>query len=104
MTFLGNSSTDDRGITGYAWDFDAGDGVDFAIPDGTGDELSHTFTEPGVYTVSLKVRDLDGNSDETSLEVTVLDATSPMAVPEGPAVVDEDSEVTFTAVNSTDSA
>ncbi|MCK5641976.1 MAG: hypothetical protein KAJ19_14325, partial [Gammaproteobacteria bacterium] len=87
---------------GYAWDFDAGDGVDFASPDQTAGEPDHTFTEPGVYTVSLKVRDLDGNSDETSLEVTVLDTTSPLAIPEGPAVVDEDAEVTFTAVNSSD--
>jgi PKD repeat protein len=68
----GASADPDGTIASYAWDF--GDGGT-----GTGRGASHTYAEPGTYTVALTVTDDDGASDETSAEVTVTNAAAPFA-------------------------
>ncbi len=43
-------------------------------------EISHTFDEAGVHTVTLRVIDAAGLSNETSINVTVLDTTDPLVM------------------------
>ncbi|UCC92271.1 MAG: hypothetical protein JSW25_06245, partial [Thermoplasmata archaeon] len=38
---------------------------------------THTFGLPGVYTVTLRVSDAEGNWDEAEVQVTVIDVTPP---------------------------
>jgi len=64
--FNASESYDPDGyIVSYAWDF--GDGNT-----GIGETITHTYTEPGVYTVTLTVEDAAGNSDTSSITITVL--------------------------------
>ena len=58
-TFDGSGSTDDKQVTGYAWDF--GDGST-----GTEAKPAHTYAKAGSYQVTLKVTDGDGNSASAS--------------------------------------
>ncbi len=67
-TFDGSASSDDYGIISYVWDFDASDGLQ---PDATGVIVSHTYTEPGTYIVTLTVTDTFGNTDTDTCMVTV---------------------------------
>jgi PKD repeat protein len=60
----GNSSDSDGYITSYDWDF--GDGST-----ASGENVSHAYSSPGRYTVSLTVQDDDGASDTVTEEVTV---------------------------------
>jgi len=63
-TFDASASTDNMGIVSYEWDF--GDGTT-----GIGITTTHTYTNPGNYTVTLTVRDAAGNIDTHSITVTV---------------------------------
>ncbi len=51
-------------IISYAWDF--GDGTT-----GAGEEVTHQWSEPDTYTVTLTVTDSDGSTNETTLKVIV---------------------------------
>ncbi len=64
VTFDGSGSSDNVGIVSYEWDF--GDGTS-----GTGMTPIHTYTEPGIYTVTLTVEDAAGNSVTDSCIITV---------------------------------
>jgi hypothetical protein len=48
----------------YDWDFGGG-------TTGTGETISHTYLNPGTYTVTLTVTDTEGNSDIETLTITV---------------------------------
>jgi len=66
VTCDGSLSYDEDGkITEYIWDF--GDGSKAFGP-----LVSHTYERPGEYTVTLRVYDQDGLSDERALHVRVL--------------------------------
>ena len=67
VTFTGSASTDDKEIVSYLWDFGTGD---------TSSEIDpiYTFTEVGIYEVSLTVTDQEGLEDTTTLTITVEDA------------------------------
>lgn len=67
VRFDGTSSTDNLGITSYEWDF--GDGTT-----ATGTTPTHSFLEPGNYTVELTVTDQGNNTDTDTATVTVTDA------------------------------
>jgi PKD repeat protein len=75
ITFSGASSTGD--ITSYSWDFGDGD-------QGSGVSVSHTYSIPGSYSVSLDVTDSSGASALSSLTVTAEEATT---TPEPPTAV-----------------
>ncbi|WP_241430725.1 PKD domain-containing protein [Haloferax elongans] len=93
--FNGTNSTDNVGIDSYEWDF--GDGTN-----ATGENVSHTYTEPGSYTVTLNVTDAAGNNDTDTMVVTVEDATDPTAAAGSNQTVDEDTAVQFNGSSSTD--
>lgn len=66
ITFSGAFSTDNDRIESYAWNF--GDGLT-----GDGVNFSHTYTNAGIYTVTLTVTDRSGNSNIAEAYVTVYD-------------------------------
>jgi RHS repeat-associated protein len=63
-TFEAMTSSDDRGITWYAWDF--GDGQT-----GSGQNPVHTYETPGAYTVTLRVTDTGGLASQSTNDVFV---------------------------------
>jgi len=66
VTFNGGASSSPNGaIVSYAWDF--GDGSS-----GAGVSLTHTYSEKGVYTVTLTVTDETGKSGSRSMAVEAL--------------------------------
>lgn len=97
VTFNGEQSTDDQGITLYSWDF--GDGS-------TSTEMNptHTFVGEGTYEVILTVADANGQEDTDTITITV---SSPNLAPQAIATSnvsegDAPLEVSFTADQSTD--
>ena len=65
----GSSSTDDTGITSFAWHFS--DGVTVNGPVAT-----HTFTSPGNHTIDLTVTDSEGATHSTSAALYVQSANT----------------------------
>lgn len=63
-TFNASGSTDDHGISGYAWTF--GDGTS-----ASGQIVSRTYASSGTFTVQLTVSDALGQTDVESKSVTV---------------------------------
>ena len=98
VTFDGSGSTDNVGIINYTWTFN--DGSDDITLYGVAP--SHTFSVPGVYTVTLNVTDAVGLWDSASMTVTVRDITSPVAHAGPDQTVDEDTIVTFDGTASVD--
>ncbi|MGA1793607.1 MAG: PKD domain-containing protein [Thermoplasmatota archaeon] len=72
VTFDGSYSWDDGTIIEYSWDFGDGQTGNTSQP-----SIKHTYTEEGVYYVSLLVKDNSGRTSEgqggtsTSLKVTI---------------------------------
>jgi PKD repeat protein len=99
VTFDGSASTDDFAIVAYDWDF--GDPND-PTP-GTGVDPQHTYTETGVYTVSLTVTDDVGQTDTATTTATIGDGNlPPVADAGGPYTADVDEVITFNGTGSTD--
>ncbi len=94
VNFNAATSTDTDGfIVSYDWDF--GDGST-----GTGVTPNHTYTESGVYMITLTVTDNDGLTDsfEESINVIIqLEAPTPFFI-----ATENFLEVTFDASGSTD--
>lgn len=73
VTFdAGSTTTQNNSITSYEWDF--GDGNS-----SSGSEAAHTFTTPGLYTVTLTATD-DQNESATA-EIEILAAASQVMMP-----------------------
>lgn len=61
-----------RSLATVAWDFD-GDGISDADSFGPGLlEVSHTYTQPGVFSATVTITDSDGNQLSRTLLITVL--------------------------------
>ncbi len=72
LVFDGSNSSDDKLLDDFVWDF--GDGTK-----GTGEIVSNIYKNKGIYSISLKVTDDDGESnvDKTYVVVTEGDKTPP---------------------------
>ncbi|UCE37753.1 MAG: PKD domain-containing protein [Thermoplasmata archaeon] len=103
--FDASKSSDDVGIVNYAWDIDKNDGVDWVSPDYSGPSLwnpMHTYNEPGIYVITLNVTDEEGNWNTDTVQITVLDVTSPTADAGSDDTVDEDTPYIFDGLSSFD--
>lgn len=102
-TLDGSASTDDFGIVSYIWSL--GDGT---VVTNTGPTVFHGWPGPGVWPVTLTVVDAARQSSTNSTIVTFTPGAAPVAVINGPDVVDETAahsgtwSATFYATNSTD--
>jgi len=87
VRFDARSSYDPDG-TIIAWDWSFGESQVlpmYPLPDwetGLGAAVTHTYVEPGDYTVYLRVEDDDGETVTTSLDITVTAYTYPTPLPE----------------------
>lgn len=63
--FDAKDSSDNIGIIAYHWDF--GDGNQ-----AVGRTAAHTYNSPGIYTTTLTVKDVAGNTASHSITITVL--------------------------------
>jgi hypothetical protein len=72
VTLDGTASTDNVGIASYTWTFTDGGPVTLS-----GATATYTFATPGTYTITLTVRDADGNVGTDTLVLTVRDRTNP---------------------------
>lgn len=71
VSFTGSALGGDAPLT-FEWDFgDGSDPVEQQNP-------SHTFESPGTYNVTLIVADNDGDQDESTVTVEVVDNTTPV--------------------------
>jgi len=65
--FNGSGSYDDVGVVEFNWDF--GDGAS-----GKGLTVTHSYIQQTTYTVTLHVKDLEGNSDFDTVKITIIPA------------------------------
>lgn len=70
----GSASTDDQGIVNYTWSF-VYSGNNIVL---YGKKVSFLFAKSGVYTITLEVKDAQGNSDTDTAAITVRDADTPV--------------------------
>ncbi|MBS3815950.1 MAG: S8 family serine peptidase [Candidatus Thermoplasmatota archaeon] len=94
VTFDGTGSSDNVEIVDYIWNIE---GEEFDVR-----MFDYTFDDPGEYEVTLMVRDAAGNTDTDTLNVTVKDATAPVADVGEDKNVEEGDEVTFDGSGSSD--
>jgi hypothetical protein len=89
--FDASGSWDNSGsIISYIWDMDASNGIDLANPDCTGISPTHTFSEPGIYIVTLYVYDSSGNFKTSTITISVNDVTTPFAHSGSDGSINED--------------
>jgi hypothetical protein len=75
VTFDGSGSTDNVAITSYTWTF-----MDVTKQTLTGINPNYSFTNTGVYIVTLNVTDVAGNWHTNNVTITVLEDVSPPAI------------------------
>lgn len=74
VSFTGSDSTDDNGISSYAWDFKDGSKTNVA-------DFTYTYSTPGVYEAELTVKDEQGLENKKTITITITAAqnTAPVA-------------------------
>lgn len=90
----GSSSNDDVRVVEYLWTIN-GKTI-------SGEMVTYTFNDTGVYTVRLNVTDTSGKHDSDSIVITVKDDTRPIADIDGKTRIDEDIDVVYDAYDSYD--
>jgi len=93
VEFDASGSTDDGTVKYYEWDWNDGTTDNVTSP-----TISHTFSSPGSYDVTLKVTDDDGNSDTVTKTVTVDPLPKFSAVEPDPDALDASDEGEFVRV------
>lgn len=93
----GSGSSDSLGgsIVSYMWDFGDSSSTE------SGEKLSHKYTDVGIYTVKLTVKDNDDKSAEDTMTVTVQDKPPEAEITSSKTEVKEDKSVGFDASGST---
>jgi hypothetical protein len=99
VAFNGSGSSDNIGIVNYTWNF-----TDGALVMLYGLQPTYTFNMPGIFVVTLRVTDAEGNWATDNVTVTVRDITPPSADAGPDQVVDEDSLMAFNGSGSFDNA
>lgn len=94
----GKESTDNVRIVNYTWMFK--DQIKYIILFGI--NISYIFHQPGIYIVTLIVKDADGNTDENQTVITVIDITRPVSNAGLDIEIDENNQVIFDGRNSYD--
>jgi len=89
VSFTDKSSSASDAIVTWNWDF-GGEGSSYI------QNPSFTFTEEGVYTVSLTVTDDDGSTDTVSQDITVVKPASSARFSADPESQDEGLPIQFT--------
>jgi hypothetical protein len=77
-------------VTEYEWDF--GDGT---IQMGTPSQINHTYTSGGTYTVKLKIKDVKGVTNTTTVTVTVAGVSVPAVTSISPITATAGEVTTF---------
>jgi len=95
----GTASHDNIGVTAYSWTFS--DGINSGIMSADSSD-AWTFEVPGIYQAALTVYDGDGNLNTTSVTVTVLDITAPVALAGQVPAAEAGSEIALDGSASTD--
>lgn len=84
ITFDGSVSNDpSRLLTSYDWSFGDGENA-------SGEIATHTYEQPGLYTVSLFSRDDDGNVYSYTTNISIVEETASGQTPAITPTVDED--------------
>ena len=95
VAFDGTGSTDDGTVVSWRWD--PGDGSSYV----DGDTATHTYTDPGVYTVGLSVTDNEGFHASATASVVVAEgiptAAFTVTPPRGGAPLDVDFDASASA-------
>ncbi|WP_370571656.1 disaggregatase related repeat-containing protein [Methanomethylovorans sp.] len=101
VSFDGGSSTDDKGIVSYRWDFDTSNGITI---EATGKTATKTYTTAGTYTVTLTVIDVSGQQSSDTLKVVVSSPVDkpPVANAGADKTTTRGTAVSFTGSLSTD--
>ncbi len=98
VTLDGGASHDNMGIGSYFWTF-VYNGTDQNL---SGEKVSFTFHDAGVYDITLTVVDTTGNIATDTVTVTIRDITDPVADAGPDLVVGQREIATFDATNSSD--
>ena len=97
ITFIGNGSSDNVGVFNYTWTFN-----DSGVQVRYGASPNYSFTEAGVFIITLNITDAAGNWDTAIFNVTVNDITEPMAVAGKDIAITEGELASFNGNGSTD--
>ena len=97
MTLDGSGSYDNVGVVNHTWTF-----VDVTPKTLTGMKPTYIFNTPGKYTATLNVTDAIGNWNISSVLVTVLDITPPIANAGQNQTILQGETLTFDASKSND--
>jgi PKD repeat protein len=93
------TSYDNVGIVSYKWEVFYGLAKVF---EATTKRSSYTFSEPGLYQITLTVTDGVGLMSEDTVQYSVKDVTPPLADAGEDQEVDEDVPITFSGAGSSD--
>jgi len=78
----------------YYWDFDSSDGLDWDNPDATGPVVSHTYSQPGGYTVTLRVKQGEHTAiDEKTFSITIQPESGSEANYPNSLILDVDKDI-----------
>lgn len=98
ITFNASGTTDSESdMATLRYDWDMGDGTT-----DSGVVVTHQYSDKGEYTILLKVTDDDGETDEYSLSISILNIAPEVVIEASTVTADEDEVIYFYGGNSSD--